>query len=148
MSTASSGTSGSWALAALLRPVTFVLAIVAAVLTGNRTGTFWLGLLAYLIAMSAGRVLRMLVRSRVREALYRAVWPAAATGYAFLFGDLGLPGWANFIVTLIAASMTRNSLGGPLRPKGPSGGGWQWRRLDSWGVPNVDDVVTGRWKEL
>ena len=45
--------SGSWALAALLRPATFVLAIVAGVLTGNRTGTFWLGLLAYLIAMSA-----------------------------------------------------------------------------------------------
>ena len=47
-----------WTLAALLRPATFVLAIVAAVITGNRTDSFWFGLLAFFVAMSAGRVPR------------------------------------------------------------------------------------------
>ncbi|HXY81056.1 MAG TPA: hypothetical protein VEH55_06775 [Gaiellaceae bacterium] len=136
--------SGSWVLAALLRPVTFVLAIVAGVMTGDRTGTFWLGLLAYLIAMSAGRALRALVRSRVALAAYRAIWPAAAAGYAFLFGYLGLPGWANLIVTVIAAGMTKNALGGPIRSR-PK---WEWRQLEEWGVPNIEDIVQGRWKEL
>jgi hypothetical protein len=134
-------------LAAFLRPLTFVLAIVAGVLTGNRTGTFWLGLLAFMIAMSAGRVLRTLVRGRRLLALYRAIWPAAATGYAFLFGALGLPGWANLIVTVIAAAMTKNALGGSIRPKRATWQ-WEWRRLDEWGVPNVDEIVSGRWKEL
>lgn len=141
----STPSSGSWVLAALLRPVTFVLAIVAAVLTGNRTGTFWLGLLAFLIAMSAGRALRMLVRGRAAEALYRAIWPAAAAGYAFLFGYLGLPGWANLIVTVIAAGMTKNALGSAIRPARAA---QRWRQLDEWGVPNIDDVLQGRWKEL
>jgi hypothetical protein len=31
-----------WTAAALLRPVTFVLSIVAAVVTGNATDSFWL----------------------------------------------------------------------------------------------------------
>jgi hypothetical protein len=141
----STRSSGSGALAALLRPVTFVLAIVAAVLTGNRTNSFWLGLLAYCIAMSAGRVLRTLVRGRFAQALYRAVWPAAAAGYAVLFAYLGLPGWANFIVTVIAAAMTKNSLAGAILPARAAR---QWRQLEEWGVPNIDDVVSGRWKEL
>jgi hypothetical protein len=139
--------SGPWVLAALLRPVTFVLAIVAGVMTGNRTGTFWLGLLAYLIAMSAGRALRALVRGRLVLAVYRAIWPASATGYAFLFGHLGLPGWANLIVTVIAAAMTKNALGGPIRPaRGTTKR--DWRQLEEWGVPNIDGVLQGRWKEL
>ena len=74
-----------WTAAALLRPVTFVLAIVAAVVTGNRTDSFWYGLLAFFIAMGAGRVLGALVRGRPDKALYKAIWPVAATGYAFLF---------------------------------------------------------------
>jgi hypothetical protein len=134
-------------MAALLRPITFVLAIVAGVMTGNRTGTFWLGLLGYMIAMSAGRVLRTLVRGRVRLALFRAIWPAAATGYAFLFGALGLPGWANLIVTVIAAAMTKNALGGAIRPERTTAK-WEWGRLDEWGVPDVDQILSGRWKEL
>ena len=143
----STPSSGSWALAALLRPAVFVLAIVAGVMTGNRTGTFWLGLLAYLIAMSAGRALRTLVRGHAALALYRALWPAAATGYAFLFGYLGLPGWANLIVTVIAAGMTKNALGGSIRPQRATTK-WEWGRLDEWGVPDVDQILSGRWKEL
>ena len=143
----STPSSGPWVLAALLRPAVFVLAIVAGVMTGNRTGTFWLGLLAYLIAMSAGRALRTLVRGRVALALYRVLWPAAATGYAFLFGYLGLPGWANLIVTVIAAGMTKNALGGPIRPQRTKTK-WEWGKLDEWGVPDVDQILSGRWKEL
>ena len=143
----STPSSGSWALATLLRPAVFVLAIVAGVMTGNRTGTFWLGLLAYLIAMSAGRALRTLVRGRVLLAVYRAIWPASAAGYAFLFGYLGLPGWANLIVTVIAAGMTKNALGGSIRPQRTTAK-WEWGRLDEWGVPDVDQILSGRWKEL
>ena len=143
----STPSSGSWVPAALLRPTVFVLAIVAGVMTGNRTGTFWLGLLAYLIAMSAGRALRTLVRGRVALAVYRAIWPASAVGYAFLFGYLGLPGWANLIVTVIAAGMTKNALGGPIRPQRTTTK-WEWRRLDEWGVPDADQILSGRWKEL
>jgi len=101
-----------WTVAALLRPITFALAIVAAVVTGNRTDSFWPGFLAFFIAMGAGRVLGALIRGRAQRALYKAIWPGAATGYAFLFDDIGLPRWANFIVTIIAASMTKSALSG------------------------------------
>ena len=87
------------------------------------------------------------MRGRVALAVYRAIWPAGATGYAFLFGYLGLPGWANLIVTVIAAGMTKNALGGPIRPQRPTTK-WEWRRLDEWGVPDVDQIRSGRWKEL
>src|SRR5207244_4286265 len=105
-----------WTLAAMLRPITFVLAIVAAVLTGNRTDSFWLGLLAFFVAMGAGRVLGALIRGRADRALYKAVWPAAATGYALLFDAIGLPGWANCFVTVLAASLTAGALT-PLLPR-------------------------------
>ncbi len=143
----STPSSGPWVLAALLRPAVFVLAIVAGVMTGNRTGTFWLGLLAYLIAMSAGRALRTLLRGRVTLTVYRAIWPASAAGYAFLFGYLGMPGWANLIVTVIAAGMTKNALGGPIRPQRTKTK-WEWGRLDEWGVPDVEQIRAGRWKDF
>ena len=88
-----------------------MLAIVAAVLVGNRTDSFWYGLLAWFIAMGVGRVVGAVVRGRLDRALYKAIWPAAATGYAFLFDWLGLPPWATFFVAFIAASLTKNALG-------------------------------------
>src|ERR1700752_4403545 len=119
-----------WTVAVVLRPITFVLAIVAAVITGNRTDSFWLGLLAFFIAMGAGRVLGALIRGRTQRALYKAIWPGAATGFAFLFDDIGLPRWANFFVSIIAAAMTRSGLGGLI----PSRRRWtrrvEWRRID------------------
>ena len=119
-----------WTAAALLRPITFALAIVAAVITGNKTDSFWLGFLAFFIAMGAGRVLGALIRGRLDRAVYKAIWPGAATGFAFLFADLGLPRWANFFVSIIAASMTRSALGGVL----PKQRRWtrriEWRRID------------------
>jgi len=119
-----------WTVAAVLRPITFVLAIVAAVITGNRTDSFWLGLLAFFVAMGAGRVLGALIRNRPQRALYKAIWPAAATGFAFLFDALGLPNWATFFCAVIAASMTK----GALRPVLPQQRVWtrrvEWRRID------------------
>ena len=119
-----------WTAAALLRPITFALAIVAAVVTGNRTDSFWLGFLAFFIAMGAGRVLGAIIRGRLDRAVYKAIWPGAATGFAFLFDDIGLPRWANFFVSIIAASMTRSALGGVI----PRQSLWtrrvEWRRID------------------
>ena len=114
----------------LLRPVTFVLAIVAAVLTGDRTGSFWLGLLAFFIAMAAGRVLGALVRGSTDRALAKAIWPAAATGFAFLFDDLGLPRWATFFCAWIAASLTRGALHGVLPQRRVWTRRVEWRRID------------------
>jgi hypothetical protein len=103
-----------WTAAALLRPITFVLAIVAAVLVGNRSDSFWYGLLTWFIAMGVGRVIGALVRGRFDRAVYKAIWPASATGYALLFDWLGLPPWANFFVAFIAASLTKGALRGVL----------------------------------
>jgi hypothetical protein len=119
-----------WTAAVLLRPITFVLAIVAAVITGNRTDSFWLGLLGFFIALGAGRVLGALVRGRADRALAKAIWPAAATGFAFLFDGLGLPRWAIFFCAWIAASVTRGALHGVV----PQRRVWvrrvEWRRID------------------
>jgi NADH:ubiquinone oxidoreductase subunit 2 (subunit N) len=104
-----------WTAAALLRAITFVLAIVAAVITGNMSDSFWYGLLAFFVAFGAGRVLGALIRGRNDRALRKAIWPAAATGYAFLFSAIGLPPWATFFVSWIAASLTKAALPGPRR---------------------------------
>jgi len=118
-----------WTVTALLRPITFALAIVAAVMTGNRTDSFWLGFLAFFIAMGAGRVLGAIIRGRMDRALYKAIWPAAAAGYAILFDDLGLPPWANFFVSFIAATLTRTALS-PLLPSRRKWTRVDWRRID------------------
>lgn len=119
-----------WTAAALLRPITFALAIVAAVVTGNKTDSFWLGLLAFFIAMGAGRVLGAVIRGRLDRAVYKAIWPGAATGFAFLFDDVGLPRWANFFVSVIAATMTKTALSSAF----PRQRRWtrrvEWRRID------------------
>jgi hypothetical protein len=115
--------------AVLLRPATFVLAIVAAVLTGNRTDSFWYGLLAFLVALGLGGVLGAFVRGRSDRAVAKAIWPVSATGYAFLFAALGLPSWANFFVSAIAAVLTKMALAGVL----PRRRVWhrvEWRRID------------------
>src|SRR5437763_1400578 len=62
-----------WTVAVVLRPITFVLAIVAAILTGNRSDSFWYGLLAFFVAMGAGRVLGALIRNRIDRADQRAL---------------------------------------------------------------------------
>jgi hypothetical protein len=112
-----------WTAAALLRPITFVLAIVAAVVTGNRTDSFWYGLLAFFVALGVGRVVGALIRNRPDRAWNKAIWPAAATAYAFLFAALGIPPWATFFVAWIAASLTKAALPQQRRV-------WTVRRID------------------
>ena len=104
-----------WTAAVLLRPATFVLAVVAAVVVGDSSGSFWYGLLAFFIAMGFGRVLGAIVRNRPDRALQKAIWPVAATVYAFLFDALGVWPWATFFVAWIAASLTRAAF--PQRPR-------------------------------
>jgi NADH:ubiquinone oxidoreductase subunit 2 (subunit N) len=104
-----------WTTALILRPVTFVLAIVAAVAVGNHSDSFWYGLLTFFVALGVGRVIGALVRGRTDRALAKAIWPAAVTVYAFLFDALGLPPWATFFVAWIAASLTRAAIPGPKR---------------------------------
>ena len=111
----------------LLRPATFVLAIVAAVTVGNQSDSFWYGLLTFFIAMGFGRVVGALVRNRPDRALQKAIWPVAATAYAFLFDALGVWPWATFFVAWIAASLTRAAF--PRQPR-------------------VWTIRQGRWEEL
>jgi Na+-translocating ferredoxin:NAD+ oxidoreductase RnfD subunit len=119
-----------WTTAAVVRLATFVLAIVVAAVVGNQTDSFWYGLLTWFIAMAVGRVIGALIRNLPRRALYKAIWPVAATVFALLFAALGLPPWANFFVSFIAASLTKQALGGLI----PGGRTWtrtvEWRRLD------------------
>ena len=77
-----------------------VLAIAAAVVAGIWTGSVWYGLLAFFIANSLLRALRM-------ESTHRAVWPVAATGFAFLYDGIGLATWQTFFAAWACASVTR-----------------------------------------
>jgi hypothetical protein len=124
-----------WTAAALLRPITFVLAIVAAVIVGDRTDSFWYGLLAWFIAMGIGRAVGALARGLPQRALYKAIWPAAAICFALLFDALGVPPWATFFVAFIAASLTKQALGG-LIP-----GGRTWTRTVEWRRIGLDELL-------
>jgi hypothetical protein len=80
--------------------------------------------------MGLGRVLGAIVRNRPQRALYKAIWPVSATLYAFLFAALGVPSWATFFVSIIAATFTKQALANVV----PGGRRWtsrvEWRRLD------------------
>jgi hypothetical protein len=134
-----------WLLAALLRPVLFGVAIAAGVLAGDRSGSFWVGLLAFLVASGAGKALRRLIRGRYADAVYELLWPAAATGLAILFTEVGLVEWASAIVAIVAAGLVKNTFAAAFLP--PRVGGTRWLRLEEWGVPGKDDIVEGRWTE-
>jgi hypothetical protein len=125
----------------LLRPVLFGLAIAAAVIAGNRTDSFWIGLLTFLIASGVGRAIRRLIRGRTRAAVRAALWPAAATGFVVLFVEIGLPNWAAALLAFVCAGLTKNALAAVFLPRYPL------LRLEEWGVPGPDDIVEGRWTE-
>lgn len=134
-----------WLLAAALRPVLFGIAIAAGVLAGDRSGSFWVGLLAFLVAEGAGKALRRLIRGRYADAVYQLLWPTAATGLAILFTEIGLVEWASAILAIVAAGLVKNTLAAAFLP--PRVGGTRWLRLEEWGVPGKDDIVEGRWIE-
>ncbi|MBV8479550.1 MAG: hypothetical protein JOY72_04525 [Actinobacteria bacterium] len=129
-----------WLLAAALRPVLFALAIAAAVIAGEKSNSFWIGLLAYIVARFTGRAIRRLLRNRWADAVYELLWAAAAVGYAILFVDVSIPKWASVIVAVIAAGITRNVLASAFLPRRRG-----WTTLQSWGVPGPDDVIVTRW---
>jgi hypothetical protein len=132
-----------WVLSTLLRPVLFGVAVAAAVLAGERSGSFFVGLLAFLVASGAGRALRRLLRGRLVDAVYEALWPAAATGLAVLFTELGLVEWASAIVAIAAAGIVKNVLAAAFLPRRVRRG--KWTRVEQWGVPGLDDVIEARW---
>lgn len=83
-----------------MRLILFALAIAAAVITGEWTHSIWYGLLGFFVASSFGRALR-------KNSARRAVWPVAATGFAFLYDGLGLGTAATFFAAWACASITR-----------------------------------------
>ena len=126
-----------WILAGLLRPVFLGIAIAAAVIAGDESGSFSFALLAFLVALSCGKVVRRLVRSRWVDAAVAAVWPAAAVGFTVLFVEAGLPKWASVLLAVILAGIVRNVL----RVRR---GRERWLRLEEWGMPERGDVIEGR----
>lgn len=126
----------------LLRPLLFALAVVGAVLTGEREHSAWIGVLAFFIASGLARVIRRLLRGRSRGAFRALLWPAFAAGFAVLYADVaGLPAWAAVIVAFFSAGIAKNVLAALLFAQVTV----SWRRLDEWGLPGRDDVVEGRW---
>lgn len=131
----------------LLFPVLFGLALAAGVLAGNRSDSFWVGLLAFLVAWGAGRVLRRLIRGRVAHAAYEALWPAGATGFAILYlAPLGLPNWAGVLLAMLTAVPAKWLLAAAFLPRRARRRVEWAERIQSWDFPGLDDVVQGRWK--
>jgi hypothetical protein len=125
-----------------LRPLFFVLSIVAAVIVGNRSNSFWVGLLAFLVAMGCARVIRRLIRGRTIGAARAAIWPALAVFFAWLFIDpLNLSKWIAVIVAFICAGFLKQAVANALLPRS-SWFGWS---IEEWGIPGRGDVVSGRW---
>ncbi len=132
-----------WLLAGMLRPVFFALSIAAGVIAGDRSGSFWVGVLAFLVASDVGRVIRRLLRGRLVDAVYEALWPVAAVAYAWLFIDtLDLSKWACVFLAFLAAGLTKRILADVfLPPRGPRAE--RWLRVEEWGIPWVEDVIPG-----
>lgn len=134
-----------WALTVLLRPALFGVALAAGVLAGEQSDSFWIGLLAFFVASAAGRASRRLVRGRLADAVYELLWPAAATGFAFLFVDAGLPNWAAVLLAAVAGGVAKEALATVFLPR--RGRRERWLRPEEWGVASPADVIQGRWKE-
>jgi len=132
-----------WLLSGLLRPVLLGVAIAAGVLAGERSGSFFVGLLAFMVASGCGRALRRFIRGRFADCVYALLWPAAATGLAILFTEIGLAEWASAIVAIVLAGIVKNALAEAFLPRRKR---W-WLRFEEWGIPGLDDVVEGRWTE-
>jgi len=132
-----------WLLSGLLRPVLFGVAIAAGVLAGDRSGSFFVGLLAFLVASGCGRALRRLIRGRVADAVYELLWPASATGLAIGFSEIGLAEWVSAIVAIVLAGFLKNALAQTFLPRRRGA----WLHVEEWGIPGLEDIVEGRWVE-
>lgn len=128
-----------WPTVLLLRPILFGLAVASAVIAGEETRSFWIGLLAFFVASGCGRTIRRLLRGRSRAALRAFLWPAAATGFVVLFAEIGLPHWAAALLAFACAGVAKNALAAMVLPRRA------WLRAGGWGLPGGDDVIEGRW---
>lgn len=97
----------SWTRVQLLRPVLFALEIVVAVVAGAKSGSFWIGLLAFFVAAGLARALRRGLLGRRNAALRALVWPLCATGFAVLYVELGLPDWAAAFLAVLCATLVQ-----------------------------------------
>jgi hypothetical protein len=127
----------------LLLPVLFGLSIAAAVVAGGDGDSFWVGLLAFLVAWKTGRVVRRLVRGLLVDAVQAALWPGAAVGYAFLFVWAGLPKWLGVLLAMLVAEATKVAISPLLPRRRKLAERLAW--FEEWGVPAVDRVIQGRW---
>ena len=128
----------------MLLPVLFALALAAGVIAGDRSGSFFVGLLAYLVAWGAGRVLRRLTGGRLVDAVHEALWPACATGFAILYiSPLGLAKWLDVILAMLTAIVAKRALVASFLPSRKSG--IRFLRDGEWSLPSLDDVIEGRW---
>ncbi len=125
-----------------LLPVIFGLALAAGVVAGDRSDSFWVGLLAFFVAWKAGRVVRRLVRGLLVEAIHAALWPAGAAGFAWLFVGAGLPKWLGVILAMLAAEAAKLAVS-PLLPKRRTPA-QRFAWFEEWGLPAVDDAIQGR----
>jgi general stress protein CsbA len=123
----------------LLRPILFALSIAAAVIAGEETSSFWIGLLAFFIASGCARVIRRTLRGRSRAAVRAFLWPVAATGFVILFAEIGLPKWAAAILAFVCAGVAKNMVVAMFLPR------HVLLRAEEWGIPGRDDVIEGRW---
>jgi hypothetical protein len=128
----------------LLLPVLFALAIAAAVIAGDDSDSFWVGLLAFLVTWKCGRVVRRVVRGLLVDAVRAAIWPGSATAYAFLFVWAGLPKWLGVLLAMLAAEATKIAVSSLLPERRKLAGRWAW--FEEWGLPMVDDAIQGRFR--
>jgi hypothetical protein len=126
----------------LLLPVLFALSLAAAVIAGDDSNSFWVGLLAFLVAWKTGRVLRRLVRRLPVDAVHAALWPGSATAYAFLFVWAGLPKWLGVLLAMLAAEATKIAVSPMLPKRRKLAERWAW--FEEWGIPGLGDAIEGR----
>jgi hypothetical protein len=126
----------------VLMPVLFGLSLAAGVVAGDRSDSFWVGLLAFLVAWKTGRVIRRLVRGLPLDALHAALWPTGAVVFAWLFVWAGLPKWIGVLLAMLAAEAAKIAVS-PLLPKRRK---LAERRawFGEWGLPMVDEAIQGR----
>jgi hypothetical protein len=126
----------------VLLPVIFGLALAAGVVAGDRSDSFFVGLLAFFVAWKAGRVIRRVVRGLWLDAVHAALWPAGAVGFAYVFVWAGLAKWLGVLLALLAAEAAKLAIS-PLLPKRRKlAERWAW--FEEFGLPMVDEAIQGR----
>jgi hypothetical protein len=129
----------------VLLPVFFGLAIAAGVVVGGRSDSFWVGLLAFMVAWKIGRVLRRLIRGLVVPAVRAALWPAGATLFAILFISVGgVSKWLGVFLLMVVPTIMQTGFAASFLPK-RVGTVARWAWVEDWDIPGLDEAIQGRW---